>query len=184
VTPLPATYHWDLVALSVAIAILAAGAALDLAGRVRASRGWNEVLWLAGGALAMGLGIWCMHYTGMMAYGLPVTVRYHVPTVGFSLLAAVLASAVALYVASRERMGIDRVVLGSLAMGSGIAAMHYIGIAAMRLPATHQWHVGLIIASIAIAVAVSGVALWFAFYHGHTVGERWTRRKVAAAMPV
>ena len=94
-TALAGSYDLRLVALSVVIAVLAAGAALDLAGRVTAASGRTRALWLAGGACAMGLGIWSMHYTGMLAFRLPVPVRYHVPTVGLSLVAAAFASAVA-----------------------------------------------------------------------------------------
>ncbi len=67
--------HW-LVALSVLLAILASYAALDLAGRLTSSRGRMRLLWLSGGASAMGLGIWSMHYVGMLALRLPIPVEY------------------------------------------------------------------------------------------------------------
>src|SRR5690349_17901425 len=102
---LPGSYDYGLVALSVLIAILASYTALDLAGRVTAARGWARLTWLTGGAIAMGLGIWSMHYIGMLAFNLPVPVRYFLPTVVMSLIAAIFASAVALYVASRQTMG-------------------------------------------------------------------------------
>jgi PAS domain S-box-containing protein len=177
-------HHYDgaLVALSVLIAVVAAGAALDLADRVTTARGTSRTLWLLGGAGAMGLGIWSMHYTGMLAFRLPVPVRYHVPTVALSLLAAILASGVALFVASRERLTTWRAATGSLVMGSGIAAMHYTGMAAMRLPTTMEWRAVLVAASICIAVLVSAVALWLAFHYGHAVSQVWNRRKVASAI--
>src|SRR5712671_6721605 len=99
------SYDYRLVALSVVIAILASYAALDLGGRVTASRGFIRSIWLMGGAAAMGMGIWSMHYIGMLAYDLPVAVFYNWPLVLWSLLAAVLASAVALFVVSRDEMG-------------------------------------------------------------------------------
>jgi methyl-accepting chemotaxis protein PixJ len=88
-TPIPATYDYRLVALSVVIAICASYVALDLTGRVTANRGCARLAWLLGGAFAMGSGIWSMHYTGMLALRLPIPVYYHVPTVMLSLLAAV-----------------------------------------------------------------------------------------------
>jgi len=182
VTPPGGSYDSRLVALSVLIAILAAGAALDLAGRVTATHGRARALWLAGGALAMGLGIWSMHYTGMLAFLLPVPVHYHVPTVMLSLLAAILPSGVALYVASRERLRAPAAVAGSVVMGSGIAAMHYTGMGAMRLSATTHWNSLLILASIAIAIGVSGVALWLAFRFGHATLAPWTWRKAGSAL--
>ena len=71
------TYDYRLVALSVVLAIFASYAALDLAGRVTATRRWARIFWLAGGATSMGLGIWSMHYIGMLAFTLPVPVLYH-----------------------------------------------------------------------------------------------------------
>src|SRR5580692_3360103 len=128
-------YDYRLVALSVFIAVLASYTALDLAGRVTLARGRSRKLWLGGGAIAMGIGIWSMHYVGMLAIHLPVPVEYDWPTVGVSLLAAIFASAIALFVVSRDWMGARRAVAGSFFMGGGIAGMHYIGMAAMRLPA-------------------------------------------------
>ena len=86
------SYDYRLVALSVVIAGLAAYAALDLAGRVTSARGAARRHWLAGGAAAMGIGIWSMHYVGMLAFHLPVPVEYDWPTILLSLLAAIFAS--------------------------------------------------------------------------------------------
>ncbi len=181
-TPIAGSYDLRLVALSVVIAILAAGAALDLAGQVTAARGRGQAAWVAGGACAMGLGIWSMHYTGMLAFRLPVPVLYHVPTVAQSLLAAVLASAVALYVASREELTAMRTAAGSVVMGAGIATMHYTGMAAMRLPGTVRWNWWLVVLSVVIAIGVSAAALWFAFYYGREKAETWNWRKVGSAV--
>src|SRR5258708_30611356 len=94
-------YDYRLVTLSVVIAIFASYTALDLAGRITAATGRVRLVWLAGGAIAMGLGIWSMHYIGMLALSLPVPVLYDWPTVLLSLVAAVFASAVALFFVSR-----------------------------------------------------------------------------------
>jgi NO-binding membrane sensor protein with MHYT domain len=129
------TYDLRLVALSVLIAIFASYAALDLTGRVTASRRNARMFWLFGGAAAMGFGIWSMHYIGMLAFKMPMKILYDVPTVVISLFAAIAASAVALFTVSRRHMGLWQTVTGGVVMGSGIAAMHYIGMAAMRMPA-------------------------------------------------
>jgi NO-binding membrane sensor protein with MHYT domain len=84
--PIPATYDHRLVAISVVIAIFASYAALDLAGRVTENQGRARLAWLICGAFAMGTGIWAMHYTGMLAFRLPILVYYHLPTVALSLL--------------------------------------------------------------------------------------------------
>ena len=100
------SYNYSLVALSVFIAVFASYAALDLASRVTAAGGWTRALWVLGGACAMGTGIWSMHYIGMLAFILPIPVAYHWPTVLLSLFAAILASVIALYVVSRQKMGV------------------------------------------------------------------------------
>src|SRR2546427_192389 len=158
------SYNYAFVALSVLIAMFASYAALDLAGRVTAAGGWTRAVWLLGGASAMGTGIWSMHYIGMLAFILPIPVAYHWPTVLLSLLAAMLASVIALYVVSRKKMGASRAVAGSALMGAGIASMHYIGMAAMRLPATCQFNSFLVVLSVVFAVLISLAALWITFH--------------------
>jgi len=153
-----ATYDHRLVLLSVVIAIFASYVALDLAGRVTATRGSSRLAWLIGGATAMGTGIWSMHYTGMLAFRLPIRVYYHVPTVLLSLLAAIFASFVALFVVSRPRMTTLNVVGGSLLMGAGIATMHYTGMAAMRLAAMHHYHPGVWLLSVLLAIFVAYIS--------------------------
>src|SRR6266436_3679777 len=158
------SYNYALVALSVLIAMFASYAALDLAGRVTAAGGWTRAVWLLGGAGAMGTGIWSMHYIGMLAFILPIPVAYHWPTVLLSLFAAILASVVALGVVSRQKMGWFRALAGSVLMGAGIASMHYIGMAAMRLPAICQFNSFLVVLSVVFAVLISLAALWIAFH--------------------
>lgn len=161
---IPATYDYRLVCLSVVIAIFASYTALDLAGRVTATRDQARLAWLIGGATAMGTGIWSMHYTGMLAFRLPMRVYYHLPTVVLSLLAAIFASFIALWVVSRPRVTSLHIVGGSLLMGAGIATMHYTGMAAMRLAAHHHYHLGLWLLSVLLAVVISLVALWLTIH--------------------
>jgi PAS domain S-box-containing protein len=158
-------HHYDLrlVALSIIIAMGAADAAINMAGRTLAASGHSRLAWLGSGAVAMGLGVWSMHYIGMLAYILPFPVLYDLPTVLVSLLAAILASAVALYCVSRPDLAPHSIVLASLAMGMGIASMHYIGMAAMRAPAMCHYNIAVLTASIVIAITVSAVALMLAF---------------------
>jgi PAS domain S-box-containing protein len=158
------SYDYRLVALSVLIAVCAAYAALELAARTTAARGRARLLWLAGGAAAMGLGIWSMHYVGMLAFSLPVAVLYDWPTVLLSLLAAVFASGVALFVVSRKKLGWPRAAAGGAIMGSGIATMHYTGMAAMRLSARCSYDPLLFALSVLLAIAISLAAIWLTFH--------------------
>ncbi len=175
------SYNYALVALSVLIAMFASYAALDLAARVTAAAGSTRAVWLLGGAGAMGTGIWSMHYLGMLAFVLPIPVAYHWPTVLLSLFAAILASVIALHVASRQKMSVSRAVAGSVLMGAGIASMHYIGMAAMRLPAVSQFNSFLVALSVVLAILISLGALSIAFqFRNEKTGIGW--EKVAGAV--
>src|SRR5258705_5497153 len=177
------SYNYALVALSVLIAMFASYVALDLAGRVTAAGGWTRAVWLLGGAGAMGTGIWSMHYIGMLAFVLPIAVAYHWPTVLLSLFAAILASIVALYVVSQQKMGASRALAGSVLMGAGIASMHYIGMAAMRLPAVCEFNSFLVVLSVVFAVLISLAALWIAFhFRDKKTGIGWGKTAGAVVM--
>jgi two-component system sensor histidine kinase/response regulator len=175
------SYDHHLVALSVLIAVLASYAALDLAARVTAARGRVRFAWLFGGATAMGTGIWSMHYIGMLAFSLPIPVLYDWPTVLLSLLAAAFASAIALFVVSRQRMGLRAALVGSGVMGSGIATMHYTGMAAMRLSAMCHYSSALVTLSVVLAIVISLVALWLTFHFRDDVKQKWVP-KIASAL--
>ncbi len=180
----PMTGHYvpALVTASVGIAIVSAYAALDLAARVTAARGRARAAWLWGGAAAMGIGIWSMHYVGMLALHLPVEIRYDLPTVGASLGAAVLSSAVALWVVSRRAMGLRHALPGGVAMGLGIATMHYVGMEAVRFPGTLQYDPAIVVLSVAIAIVVALVAVWRAFGMREETTAGWSWRKALAAV--
>jgi len=175
------SYDYRLVALSVLIAVLASYAALDLAARVTAARGRMRFAWLFGGAAAMGTGIWSMHYIGMLAFSLPIPVLYDWPGVLLSLLAAVFTSVIALFVVSRNRMGLLAAMVGSLIMGAGIATMHYTGMAAMRMPAMCSYSAALVTLSVVFAIVISLVALWLTFRFRNDVKGKW-RSKMASAV--
>jgi diguanylate cyclase (GGDEF)-like protein/PAS domain S-box-containing protein len=174
------TYDYWLVSLSAALAMVASYAALDLAGRVTSAHGRSRAVWLSFGAVAMGLGIWAMHYVGMLALTMPMPVAYNVPTVALSLLAAISASGVALFVVSRPKMSLTQLIAGSAVMGSGIAAMHYVGMAAMRIPAVIVYNRGIVALSIVLAIAISLVALNLAFRLRDDPRTSW--RKLISAL--
>jgi NO-binding membrane sensor protein with MHYT domain/two-component sensor histidine kinase len=155
-------YNAWVVVLSVVVAIVASYVALDLTSRVTASRDERKAwLWLGGGAFSMGSGIWSMHFIGMLALTLPVEVTYDVWMTLLSLLLPILVSGFALYSVSRRTVSAWRLLLGGVALGIGIVAMHYCGMAAMRM--VHHYRVPLVSLSILIAIAASLGALWSAF---------------------
>ncbi len=160
---IPIAYDATLVALSVVIASFAAYTCFHLASRMGGAGEVARKGLLAGAAVTMGGGIWSMHFVGMLAVQLPISVSYDLLLTLISALTSILVTGIALVVASLEPLARLRVAAGGLLMGSGIAGMHYIGMAAMRADATMTYNVALVSLSVAIAVIASGVALWLAF---------------------
>ena len=176
------TYNEVLVLFSLLVAILASYTALDMAGRVTTTRGTAAARWwLAGGALAMGLGIWSMHFVGMLAFDLPIPLGYDLAITLYSMLAAVGVSAFALWLVSRPDLPMRLLCLGAVLMGAGIAVMHYIGMAALRMQPGIDYDPLWFALSIVIAVVASGAALWIAFHlrRGH---RRHGMRLIAAVV--
>ncbi|MEH2028865.1 MAG: MHYT domain-containing protein [Nostoc sp.] len=156
-------YNIRLVLFSIAIAMLTAYTTLDLAIRVTDAKSQERWRWLLGGAIAMGIGIWAMHFIAMLAFSLPIAIDYDWLTVLISVLPAIFACGLALYLVSQPEFGILQLLSGSLLMGAGISAMHYIGMAAIRLPAKMSYDLSIVALSIAIAILISLVALWVGF---------------------
>jgi PAS domain S-box-containing protein len=158
-----ATFNSWLVALSVAVAVLVSYTALSLTARVAASNARQVHFWLIGGAVAMGVGIWSMHFIGMMAMSLPITLRYNITTTLVSLGVAILTSGCALWIAGGAQLGWRRLGSGALLMGTGICAMHYSGMSAIPIIPVITYDPTLVALSAAIAVLASFAALWLAF---------------------
>jgi NO-binding membrane sensor protein with MHYT domain len=163
----------------VTVAVIASYAALDLAARVSVRRGRAAWLWLLlGGAAVMGTGIWSMHFVGMLAFDLGGPVAYDGRINAASWLVAVLASGMALLVARRPALTRSRLAGGGLVMGLGIAAMHYLGMAAMRVSPPVEYDIPLVAASIGIAFLSSLAALTLAF----RLRRRYSRGAVFAKL--
>ena len=157
------TYDSYLVALSFAVAWFASYTALDLGGRIRASKGWPRRAWLATAALAMGGGIWSMHFIAMLACRMPMPVGYDLSLTALSLVFAVVVTGGGFYVIGTRQATVLQLVLSGLFMGIGIVAMHYTGMAAMLMPAELRYDRVLVALSVIIAIAASIAALWLAF---------------------
>ncbi|MES2489802.1 MAG: diguanylate cyclase [Pseudomonadota bacterium] len=156
-------YSPNLVALSLVVAIFASYTALELAGRVSQNRGKSSRIWLVGGAISMGTGVWSMHFVGMLAFHLPIALAYDVTLTTLSMLIAIAASGAALYVVSRSVVTLRNLAGGATLMGIGIAAMHYLGMHAIRMSPPIEYKADLFIMSIAIAIGASFAALWISF---------------------
>jgi diguanylate cyclase (GGDEF)-like protein len=170
-----------LVVISFLVAVLASFTALDMASRVTtAATPRTTWLWLVGGGCAMGLGIWSMHFIGMLAFQLPIPLGYALGLTTVSLLAAMASSIFALWLVSQPTLPHGRLALGAVLMGSGIAAMHYLGMAALHMQPGIDYHAGWVALSLLIAVAASWTALFIAFRLRST--HRRLRDRVAPAL--
>ncbi|MBF8793905.1 EAL domain-containing protein [Pseudomonas monteilii] len=179
------SYSSSLVLISLCVAILASYTALDLTGRIATAKGRAAYLWMGGGAFALGVGIWSMHFIGMLAFSLPIELGYDLTLTALSLLIAVLSSAFALWLVSQPSLPWLQLALGALIMGGGIASMHYTGMAALRMLPGIDYDPTLFGVSLGIAVGASAAALWIAFrLRQHTPYVRHIRGAAAVAMGI
>jgi diguanylate cyclase (GGDEF)-like protein len=177
------SYDPRLVVVSLLVATLASYTALDMSSRVSTSKGRTARIWLCVGAIAMGVGVWTMHFIGMLAFRLPIPLGYDPSITMASLAAAIVSSLFALWLVSRPTLPLVRLAGGALMLGGGVATMHYIGMEALRMePGIHytgRWFV----LSIVIAIVTSAIALWTAFrLRGNAPGARPMRAAAAVLM--
>lgn len=172
---MPVTYDPAIIVLSVVIAMQGGYVSLMLARRLSvlglepggwATAGRRKAL-LAASALSLGIGIWAMHFIGMLAVKLPVAVTYDLLWTLVSALVCILVVGLGVFVASFGRLTPQRLAGAGLLMGAGIAIMHYVGMSAMRANCIVSYSPALVAASFAVAVAASGLALWLAFSPTH-----------------
>jgi len=157
------TYNPWLVALSITTAVFASFTVFHLVGRIQFAYRLAPKALLFIGAIAMGGGIWSMHFIAMLAFNIPMPVDYDVLTTLISLFVAIFMTAIGLITVSYGHMTALKLLTGGTFMGLGIAAMHYIGMAAMRMQATTDYNFWLVTLSIFIAIITSTAALWLAF---------------------
>jgi diguanylate cyclase len=157
------TYDPALVITAYCVAVFASYAALDLGARIAIFDGARERLWLCAGALALGTGIWAMHFVGMTSFTLPVPLSFDLALTTLSWVAAVSISFLALYVVSRSTLSLGSLATGALAMGLGICLMHYTGMWAMRMSIPIHYDPTLLATSFGVAVTASAAALFLCF---------------------
>ncbi len=171
-------YNPGLVALSVVIAVFASYAALDLGARLRRPDSGPSWAWGTGAALAMGGGIWAMHFVGMLAFEMGLPAAYDLGLTTLSLVIAIASTGGAFaWVALRGTDWRSLLVAGPL-MGLGVAGMHYTGMAAMRVPGNLAYDRRIVIVSVAIAVTAATAALWLTFRRNRA----WEKLAAACVM--
>jgi len=169
------SYDISLVVLSVIIAIFASYSALNIVHRVIHHLKRFKLFWIIIGSCVEGLGIWIMHFVGMLAHTLPFPVKYDTTLLVISMLLPIISAFIALWIVTRGSHTLLTKVIGGLFMSSAIAGMHYTGMAAMVIPATIQYDLFLVLVSIAIAVVISFAALYFYFQSTSRQMSSWER---------
>ncbi|WP_407668638.1 putative bifunctional diguanylate cyclase/phosphodiesterase [Paraburkholderia xenovorans] len=177
------SYNLWLVVISFVVATLASYTALDLTGRIflLASPRLRHV-WRLGGAAALGVGIWSMHFIAMLAFSLPIPLGYDFATTAASLGLAIAASYLALHITTREKLTATRLLAGGAVMGCGIAGMHYVGMAAMQMTPGIVYQPAWFAGSLAIAIGASSAALWLARALSDDDARHVVRKRLAAAL--
>ncbi|KPB04520.1 bifunctional diguanylate cyclase/phosphodiesterase [Bacillus sp. CHD6a] len=172
------SYHLPLVLLSIIIAIMASYAALDLGIQVRKAKSIVRLAWGSAGALAMGMGIWAMHFVAMLAFHLDIPVHYDYLLVIVSILPAILSSGIALYIISRKEMKKVDVFLGAFFIATGIVSMHYSGMEAMMMDAAIVYNPYLLALSVLIAFVASVVAIYLISFVSKNYQSKkiWSRK--------
>ncbi|MDP4021754.1 MHYT domain-containing protein [Methylobacterium sp. NEAU 140] len=168
-------YNPALVALSIAVAVFASYTALDLGARGRAGGSGPRWAWVAAAAVAMGGGIWAMHFVGMLAFEMGLPAAYDSGLTLLSLLIAVGVTGAAFAWVSRPGSGTRALLVAGPVMGLGVALMHYTGMAAMQVPGDLAFSAPIVLLSVAIAVTAATAALWL------TVRQTSVAQKLAAA---
>ncbi|EOZ1488956.1 putative bifunctional diguanylate cyclase/phosphodiesterase [Enterobacter asburiae] len=157
---------WDpvLIAISYLVAFIASFVALDSAGKIPLSSRKAALFWRIAGRVTLGIGIWSMHFIGMLSMQMPMMMSYDLWLTLASLGVAVVASATALNIAvAGKKLSPFRLIFATAILSAGVVSMHYIGMAALMLDGSIIWDRRLVGLSVVIAVVASGTALWLAF---------------------
>jgi diguanylate cyclase len=165
-TAMPVTYETWLVLLSIVMAIQGAYVGLSLAVQIGEASGMRRRLLLAGAAFSLAVAIWTMHFVGMLAARMPFQVDYLVFPTLLSFLVCVIVVGAAVYATSSGPLTLLRLTLSACLMGGGIFTMHYIGMSALSASAYMVHDRYYVAASMAIAIAACGLALWLATGRG------------------
>ena len=174
--PLRETYQPGLILLSLAVIFFAGFTALTLAGRFQTSTGRTRTGWLLGAAIALGGGIWAMHFVAMLAFDMGMPVRYAPGMTVVSFLVAVAVVALGLAIVAVRPDSRWSLPVAGIITGLGVSAMHYTGMDAMQMGAMIQWDRTLVTLSVLIGIAASVAALWLSF------NSRTLRSKLIASV--
>lgn len=174
---------WDpvLIGISFVVAFIASFIALDSAGKVAISNRRESTFWRLSGGATLGMGIWSMHFIGMLAMKMSMPINYHFSLTAFSFFIALISATLAINIAiSGNTLSTKRLVVATGILSAGVVTMHYVGMYAIIEHAAILWSHSLILLSVMIAIVASGVGLWLAFHLRQNTRRALINRLVAA----
>ncbi|MCE9796684.1 EAL domain-containing protein [Citrobacter portucalensis] len=174
---------WDpvLIGISFVVAFIASFIALDSAGKVAISNRRESTFWRLSGGATLGMGIWSMHFIGMLAMKMSMPINYHFSLTAFSFFIALISATLAINIAiSGNTLSTKRLVVATGILSAGVVTMHYVGMYAIIEHVAILWSHSLILLSVMIAIVASGVGLWLAFHLRQNTRRAWFNRLVAA----
>jgi diguanylate cyclase (GGDEF)-like protein/PAS domain S-box-containing protein len=156
---LPISWSGNLIVLSVLIAMFGSFTALSHAARMRESVGYKATAWMAAGGVTLGMAVWSMHFIGMLAFHLPIPIAYDSRLTFISVLPAIAAALLGFYLLRSLELQLEKIVIGGFFMGLGITAMHYTGMAALKMQPAISYDPAIFILSVVIAITAATGAL-------------------------
>jgi NO-binding membrane sensor protein with MHYT domain len=174
---------WDpvLIGISFVVAFIASFIALDSAGKVAISSRRVSTFWRLSGGATLGMGIWSMHFIGMLAMKMSMPINYHFVLTACSFLIALISATLAINIAiSGQTLSTKRLVAATGLLSTGVVAMHYVGMMAIIEHVAILWDRTLILLSVVIAIVASGVGLWLAFHLRQNTRRVLINRLIAA----
>ena len=174
---------WDpvLIGISFVVAFIASFIALDSAGKVAISNRRESTFWRLSGGATLGMGIWSMHFIGMLAMKMSMPINYHFSLTAFSFLIALISATLAINIAiSGQTLSARRLIVATSLLSTGVVTMHYVGMVAIVEHVAIRWQFSLILLSVVIAIIASGIGLWLAFHLRQNTRRALINRLIAA----
>lgn len=174
---------WDpvLIGISFIVAFIASFIALDSAGKVAISSRRESTFWRLSGGATLGMGIWSMHFIGMLAMKMSLPINYHFSLTAFSFLIALISATLAINIAiSGQTLSTRRLIVATSLLSTGVVTMHYVGMVAIVEHVAIRWQISLILLSVVIAIIASGIGLWLAFHLRQNTRRALINRLIAA----
>lgn len=178
------SYNYYIVALSIVVAILVSYSTLNITAKITYANGKHKYFWLFSGSFVMGSGIWSMHFIGMLAFHLNISMKYNVWITLLSLVVSIISSFIALYITMPKNINMYHIAFGGFFMGLGITAMHYIGMKAMIMPFELSYNKFIVALSVIIAFIVSYAALFLFLRFKDQSSSSWIKGISAIIMGV